>query len=52
MAYCLDKEFRDFIRSVVAVAFLPPNQIEAAVDELRATEFDMNSQWVKVSSSL
>ena len=47
VAYCQEKDFRDFVRSVVAIAFLPPNQIEAAVDELRATEFEINSPFIE-----
>jgi hypothetical protein len=50
VAYCQDKEFREFVRSIVAVAFLPPNQIEAAVDDLRAIEFDMNSPFIEKTS--
>ena len=41
---------REFVRSIVAVAFLPPNQIEAAVDDLRAIEFDMNSPFIEKTS--
>ena len=40
VSYMNEKQFRDFIRSVIALAFLPMNQIEAAVDDLRAVEFD------------
>ena len=38
-----DKNFRGFVRSTVALAFLPINQIEAAIDELRDTDFDQKS---------
>ena len=34
------KDFRDFVRSVIALPFLPLNQIEAAIDDLNQVEFD------------
>ena len=43
IAYMQDRQFRGFVRSVVALAFLPLNQLEAAVDDLRAVEFDEDS---------
>ena len=43
VSYMSEKKFRDFIRSVVALAFLPLNQIEAAIDELKAVEFEKDS---------
>ena len=41
--YMTEKHFRDFIRSVIALAFLPLNQIEAAIDDLRAATFNEES---------
>ena len=38
-----DKNFRGFVRSTIALAFLPINQLEAAVDGLRETDFDKDS---------
>ena len=38
-----DKSFRNWIRSVLALAFLPLNQLEAAVDKKREEEFDKSS---------
>ena len=42
-AYMADKEFRNFVRSVVPLPFLPLNQLEGAIDELKATEFDKDA---------
>ena len=38
-----DKTFRGFVRSTVALAFLPINQLESAIDDLRDVEFDRDS---------
>ena len=38
-----DKTFRNWIRSVLALPFLPINRIEAAVDRLREEQFDKSS---------
>ena len=38
-----DKDFRGFVRSVIALAFLPLNQLEQAIDDLRETEFSRKS---------
>ena len=43
VSYMNDKVFRDFIRSVIALPFLPMNQMEAAIDELRELEMDKES---------
>ena len=40
IAYMGNKEFRNFVRSVVALPFLPLNQLEAAIDDLKAIDFD------------
>ena len=38
-----EKSFRNWVRSVLAIAFLPPNRMEAAIDRRRAKEFDKSS---------
>ena len=38
-----EKDFRRFVRSVVALAFLPLNQLEKAIDELRELVFNKES---------
>ena len=43
IVYMAEKEFRDFIRAVIALPFLPLNQIEAAVDDLRAMSLGKDS---------
>ena len=43
--YMKEKEFRDFIRSVIALPFLPINQIESAIDTLRAMEMNKDSEF-------
>ena len=50
VTYISVKEFRDFVRSVIAIAFLPLNLIEGVIDELRAIVFDSTSQFVKMNS--
>ena len=42
-AYMAEKTFRNWTRSVLALAFLPINRIEAAVDRMRDTVFDKSS---------
>ena len=39
-----DKDFRDFVRSVTAMPFLPSNQIEAAIDDLRSMALSKESE--------
>ena len=39
----VDKNFRGFVRSTIALAFLPMNQLEAAIDELREVDFNKES---------
>lgn len=39
----VEKNFRGFVRSTIALAFLPINQLEAAIDDLRDIEFDKES---------
>ena len=51
VTYITVKEFRDFVRSVIAIAFLPLNLIEGVIDELRAIVFDSTSQCVKKMTS-
>ena len=41
--YMCFKEFRDFVRSMIALPFLPLNQIEAAVDDLKVVDFEKES---------
>ena len=43
IVYMSEKEFRDFVRCVIALPFLPLNQIEAAVDDLRAMALGKDS---------
>ena len=43
VSYMNEKCFRDFIRSAIALAFLPLNQIEAAIDDLRTVDFEKDS---------
>ena len=42
-AYMSEKSFRNWVRSVLALAFLPLNQLEAAVDRKRSYQFDKSS---------
>lgn len=51
VTYISVKEFRDFVRSVIAIAFLPLNLIEGVIDELRAIVFDSTSNCVKKMTS-
>ena len=43
VSYMNEKCFRDFIRSAIALAFLPLNQIEAAIDDLITVDFEKDS---------
>ena len=49
VAYMCCKDFRDFVRSVVALPFLPLNQIEAALDDLKLVSFDKESPYFEES---
>ena len=40
-----EKSFRNWVRSVLALAFLPLNQLEAAVDRKREQQFDESSPY-------
>jgi hypothetical protein len=42
-AYMNEKSFRNWVRSVLAIAFLPINRIEGAIDRKRDHEFDKSS---------
>ena len=43
--YAEDKTLRKFIRCVVALAFLPCNEIETVLDQLREMEMDKESPY-------
>ena len=42
--YMQDKGFRNWVRSVLALPFLPLNLLENAVDRLREQQFDKESE--------
>ena len=44
-AYMAEKAFRNWVRSVLGLAFLPINRIEAAADRKREEVFDKCSQY-------
>ena len=44
-AYMHEKVFRNWVRSVLSLAFLPLNQIEAAVDRKREVQFEKTSPY-------
>ena len=46
------KEFRDFVRSVIALPFLPIDQIEAAINKLRLMDMDMDEKMSKFQEYL
>ena len=43
VAYCNDKNARDFIRCLAALPFLPKNKLEATLDLLEEVSLDKNS---------
>ena len=47
LTYIKNKSFSKFVRSVIALPFLPINEIEAAVDELRLYSFPAESPMFK-----
>ena len=44
VAYMQDKQFNRFVRMVMALAFLPINRLEPALDRLREYSFSLTSQ--------
>ena len=49
-AYMAQRTFRNWTRSVLALAFLPINRIEAALDRKREEEFDKSSPYFEKMS--
>ena len=44
VAYMQDKQFNRFVRMVMALAFLPINRLEPALDRSREYSFSLTSQ--------
>ena len=46
-----EKEFRNWVRAVISIAFLPLNQMEAAIDRFREKQFESSSPFFKKMES-